>query len=142
MSQLTHAGGIVIRHDKGELRYLIITAKKNPEHWVFPKGHINVGETPEQTAKREVLEETGVQAKILDFVGTTEFQTRDEAAKVKFYLMEYVAEEGKAEDREKRWCTYEEALDLLSFDDTRDLLRQSQPLAHKSIKEQAKGYKT
>ena len=141
MSQLTHAGGIVVRRDKDTIRCLVVTAKKNPQHWVFPKGHINVGETPEQTAKREVLEETGVQAKILDLVGTTEFQTRDEAVKVKFYLMEYVAEKGEAEDRGKRWCTYEEALDLLSFDDTRDLLRQSQPLARKLIKNSGSGNK-
>ncbi|ODS33944.1 MAG: putative mutator protein MutT4 [Candidatus Scalindua rubra] len=133
MSEFTHAGGIVIRRNKGTLHYLIVTAKKNPKHWVFPKGHIIVGETPEQTAKREVLEETGVEAKILDFVNTIKFKTRDEAIMAKFYLMEYIAEKGDAEDREKRWCTYDEALDLLSFEETRDLLRQSQPLAHKLI---------
>jgi 8-oxo-dGTP pyrophosphatase MutT (NUDIX family) len=134
MSELTHAGGIVIRSVNGELQYLIITAKENPDHWVFPKGHIDLGETPEQTAKREVLEETGVEAEIIEFVGTNVFEAKGEAVRVKFFLMKYIGEKGNPENREKRWCTFEEGFKLLTFKDTQNLLQLSQPLAEKSIK--------
>ncbi len=122
MSEFTHAGGIVFRSDDGVCRYLIVSAKKNPDHWVLPKGHIAPGETPEQAAKREVLEETGVEAEIIQFVGTSEFEASGEAVTVKFYLLEYVAQKGKGESRQKRWCTFEEGLKILTFEDARDFL--------------------
>ena len=42
----THAGGIVVRLDDGVARFLLVTARRQPGQWVFPKGHIEPGETP------------------------------------------------------------------------------------------------
>jgi 8-oxo-dGTP pyrophosphatase MutT (NUDIX family) len=133
MSELTHAGGIAVKNDNGVLRYLIVTAKKNRHHWVLPKGHIELGETMEQTAEREVMEEGGIEARLLDPVGTVEFRENDKSVRVKFYLMEYVRTKGEGEGRLRRWCTYEEALGLLSFDNARVLLRLAKPLAEKRL---------
>jgi len=129
MTDFTHAGGIVYRQCDGAVLYLIVTAKKNPDHWVLPKGHIEPGETPEQTAVREVSEETGVSGRIVQAVGTSQFQTDSESIRVLFYLMEYLNDTGKKESRKQCWCTYEEGLNLLTFQDTRRLLT----LAHKIL---------
>lgn len=134
MSELTHAGGIVMLFEEGSPRYLMITAKSDPRRWIFPKGHIDPGETPEVAAEREVSEEAGVDAKILESVGSTEFKKKDgRGGCVEFFLMQYVRDKGQREDRNRRWCTYEEAQELLSLDYARDLLHRSHTIAIKII---------
>ena len=57
----TSAGGIVFRRGPdGEVRYLII--RDSYENWGFPKGHLEPDEPPLDAARREVAEETGLQA--------------------------------------------------------------------------------
>jgi 8-oxo-dGTP pyrophosphatase MutT (NUDIX family) len=131
VTEPTHAGGVVIRLEAGVFRYLVITSRSNPDRWLFPKGHIDPGETPERAAEREVLEEAGVEAKILDVVGMVEWKKDDREVGVKFFLMHYVREKGRGEDRQQRWCVYEEALELLSFDNARAILRRAHATAVK-----------
>jgi 8-oxo-dGTP pyrophosphatase MutT (NUDIX family) len=45
VATVVQAGAIVFKRDVGELRVLIVTAKQNPSYWIFPKGHIEPGET-------------------------------------------------------------------------------------------------
>ncbi len=59
-----------------ELRVLLVTATRQPNLWVFPKGHIEAGETPEEAAVREVDEEAGVVATVVAPIGTLEFRER------------------------------------------------------------------
>jgi 8-oxo-dGTP pyrophosphatase MutT (NUDIX family) len=125
MSDLTHAGGIVMRFEEGAPLYLLVTAKTNPQRWVFPKGHIEPGEIPSTTAEREVLEEAGIEAKALESVGSTEILKERRIVSIEFFLMQYVCIKGSGEGRQQRWCTYEEALDLLTFNYARELLRRS-----------------
>lgn len=56
-------GAVVFRDINGEKCFLLIKNKRSA-HWGFPKGHVEEGETDEQTAKREVLEETGLHIKL------------------------------------------------------------------------------
>jgi len=46
-SELTHAGGVVYRLDGGVAHFLLVTARHQPKEWLFPKGHIEAGETPD-----------------------------------------------------------------------------------------------
>ena len=131
MADFTHAGGIVYRYDGENPRYLIITAKKNPHHWVLPKGHIDAGEKMADAALREVREETGVKARIIKPVGVSRIQTASLSILALFFLMEYLGEAGQGEDRQKRWCSLAEGMNLLSFQDSRQLLRK----AHEMVKE-------
>ena len=80
--------------------------------WTFPKGRNDAGETPEETALREVLEETGVHARIMapipgDFLGGTTIN--------RYFLMEVVEETNKFdwETNAIRWATVEEAHELI-----------------------------
>jgi len=51
-------GAVVFREENGKRLYLILHYSEN--HWDFPKGHVENGESEEQTARRETLEETGI----------------------------------------------------------------------------------
>ena len=54
---------VYTKNESGIIEYLLIK-HKNGGHWSFPKGHMEVGETEEETAAREILEETGLKVKI------------------------------------------------------------------------------
>jgi len=49
-------------------------ALRRGDEWVFPKGHLEVGERPEDAATREVLEETGLKVRIVRSIGTTRYE--------------------------------------------------------------------
>jgi 8-oxo-dGTP pyrophosphatase MutT (NUDIX family) len=134
MAEYTHAGGIVVRMEQGAPQYLVVTARRNPDHWLFPKGHIDPGETVETAAIREVLEEAGVVAGILSPVGSAEYETSDgQRVHARFFLMRYVGDSVAAETRHRRWCSYEEALSQLSWDVSRDLLRRAHTVAESTM---------
>lgn len=57
--------GAIIYEVKDNQRYFLLVKNVNGKHWGFPKGHIEIGETEEQTAKREVKEETNLDVTIL-----------------------------------------------------------------------------
>ena len=121
----THAGGVVVRRDSPELRFLLVTARRQPGLWVFPKGHIEPGETPEQAAEREVFEEAGVRASIVAPVGATEFRSARGSVRAQFYLMDFVSEGAPCEDRRRAWFTAEEAHRALIYEDARLLITRA-----------------
>jgi mutator protein MutT len=121
MTEFTHAGGVVFKRN-GQPLVLVVTAKKRPGDWVFPKGHIDPGETPEQAAVREVREETGVTARLIERIGVLEFSLPQEQVRAVYYLMEFVSEAPADEGRVILWCTPREARRRLSFENTRALL--------------------
>lgn len=128
----THAGAVVVRSSDHEVDYLLVRAKAERPEWVLPKGHIEPGETPQQAALREVREETGAEGEVVAFVGTSEFAGRDGPARAAYYLVRFVRSAPPLEDREVRWCSYQEARRLLTFADTRDILGQ----AHARLRDQ------
>lgn len=126
MSKLTHAGGLVVKREGASQRFLVVRAKEDKTKWVFPKGHMEPGEDPSETALREVREEAGVDSKPLSKVGSIAFQHHREEVRVLFFLLEYVREVPRQDQREVRWCTYGEAMKLLSFEDSKRLLTLAQ----------------
>jgi 8-oxo-dGTP pyrophosphatase MutT (NUDIX family) len=118
---LTHAGGIVVRKDGDGPRYLLVRARRDPSQWIFPKGHIETGETPEQTALREVREEAGVAARVTAPLGVLVFKD----VRAAIFLMEYERDVAPSENREKGWFPFAAARDLLTFPNARDLLERS-----------------
>lgn len=122
MDKLTHGGGVVYRPTPSGAEYLIVQSSKNPAHWVLPKGHIEAGETPEQTAVREVREETGVIARSLEPLGETTVAVAGEHVHTRFYLMRHEHDGAPDEQRQTVWLSHEAARARLSFDDQRRLL--------------------
>lgn len=109
----------------------MVTAKGNPTQWIFPKGHIEQGESAADAAVREVLEETGIEAKSRTYLETNRFSFDGDVIEVEFYLLQYCRSVGSGEGRMIRWCSYDEALALLSFEDTKAVLRRSLALVRR-----------
>lgn len=124
---MLQAGAIVFRQDRGNAEVLTVTAKEDPQAWIFPKGHIEPGETVERAAARETLEEAGVIATPVGFAGRLSFKSRDEYVDVDYYLMRFVEQRSAHEERRLRWCSITEALALLTFQDARALLTRVAP---------------
>ena len=119
---LTHAGGVVLRDD----RVLLVRAKPAPHDWVLPKGHIERGEAPADTAAREVREEAGVDATPGRELGVLEFESpKSGRVRSVYFEMCYVRDVPSEDDREIRWCAIEEALALIQFEDARELIRMA-----------------
>ena len=122
----THAGGIVWRTGERGREVLLVRAKPAPHDWTLPKGHIEPGETLEETACREVREEAGVDASIVRYVGVLEFRrTNGEQVRSAYFAMERTGDVPPAETREIRWCVLAEALELVQFGDSRALIANS-----------------
>jgi 8-oxo-dGTP pyrophosphatase MutT (NUDIX family) len=122
--RIPQAGGIVVRRDGDRLSVLLVRSKKNPALWVFPKGHIEPGETAEAAALRETREEAGVEGDLVGPVGEPlEFQSGTEAVSVQYFLVRPRTESRSPEGRDTRWFDLDEALAALSFESARTLLR-------------------
>lgn len=122
----THAGGMVYQRTGGEIEYLLVRPKRALAEWVLPKGHIEPGESSRDAAGREVLEETGVKARLIAPLGIVEFETRGKTVRVQYFLMEFMSRGNAAEERETRWATYDKALTLLTHEQNREILRSAE----------------
>jgi 8-oxo-dGTP pyrophosphatase MutT (NUDIX family) len=131
------AGGIVFRRQEaGEVRFLLI--KDSYGNWGFPKGHLEDGESPADAALRETAEETGLgdlqlrgPIRIIDW--HFRFRGRFIHKFCHFFLFESPSDEPVPQQNEGitacRWCTLEEALEALSYDNARGVLRRAGDMA-------------
>lgn len=120
----THAGGVVFLRQGRTVKWLLVEASAVPDQWVLPKGHIEAGEEPEQTAVREIEEETRCWARVLDPIGTVEI----DADKVQFFLMEYLDvpnQESSAVRRGHQWLVIDAAKEKASFVESKELLEKA-----------------
>jgi 8-oxo-dGTP pyrophosphatase MutT (NUDIX family) len=126
------AGGVVARGDEVAV---IVPKKLSPEGrrvLALPKGHPDEGETMEEAATREVREETGLEAELIEKLGDVEYwyqrKGRRILKKVTFYLFEYRS--GSVEDHddeieEARWMRLEQAARELSFPGEREMVTRA-----------------
>lgn len=121
ISAASHSGGVVIRKEGARLQYLVVQARKEPLGWV-PKRHIDQNESAEQAARREVLEETGVETAVRDVLDTVEFSTPRERVKAQFYLVEALSEGSPGKGRERKWLNIDDAMQELRFKEARWLV--------------------
>ena len=132
------AGGVVYRRvdDRTEVVIVLVVPEMR---WQLPKGVIDDGETKEQAALREVREEAGVDAEVVEFLDTSEYWftvARDGEVMrchkfVHFFLMKYLGGDVNDHDHEvaeARWVEVETALDMLTFDSDRDVVRKAKEL--------------
>jgi 8-oxo-dGTP pyrophosphatase MutT (NUDIX family) len=119
---IVQAGAIAVRRESAEPLVLLVSARKNPEHWVFPKGHVEPGEEPARAALRELLEEAGVEGEILGRVGASRFRSGGEEIEATYFLVRAVNDGEDREGRRRAWLAPAAARARLSFADARDLL--------------------
>ncbi|HVA05865.1 MAG TPA: NUDIX hydrolase [Acidimicrobiales bacterium] len=118
------AGGLVVRRQSGQLQVALVHRPEQAD-WSFPKGKLEAGETFENAAQREVLEETGLACQLLRFIGHTEYTDRKGRPKVVAYWV-MAAQEGSftlnEEVDELRWLDLGRAARLLTYERDRELL--------------------
>ena len=131
MNRIRQAGAVATRRIVDRLVFLLVRAKKDPTVWIFPKGHIEEGETSPDAALRELREEAGVEGEILAPAGALDFVSGSEPVHVDYYLVRAIGEAPRSDSREVRWCSYEEARGLLSFENARALLAEALALAQR-----------
>jgi 8-oxo-dGTP pyrophosphatase MutT (NUDIX family) len=130
---IEQAGAIAIRPRDARTEVLIVRARRNPEHWIFPKGHIEKGETAAETALRELLEEAGVVGTVVARLGTVEFQRDLSIFSVKYFLVRFVRTAEPLEDRETRWLDLRGAKALLTFPDLKEQLDAAERLIRDGV---------
>jgi 8-oxo-dGTP diphosphatase len=122
-------GAVVIKDNKVLLVRRGIPPSKNL--WAIPGGHIELGETLQQTAEREILEETGVVIKAGEPIYAFDLIEQDDSGRIRFHFIvvdvkgEYVSGEpcGSDDALEARWLSWEEIKALPVSRNTLRLLR-------------------
>lgn len=133
------SGGIIYRKSDDAIEVAIAsrTTQRGKKVWCLPKGWVEKGESLEETAQREVKEETGLNGEIVGKIGDIQywFYSRDERCRifktVHFFLLTYL--EGDVKDHdfeldEVRWVPLEEAEEKLSFKTEKDIMRKAREM--------------
>jgi len=122
MDAVQQAGAIAIRTRDGAVEALVVRSKKDPSAWIFPKGHIDPGESAAEAAIRELQEEAGVDGEVIKEIGMLAFQSGREFVEVTYYLTRFIRTVPPSEDRDADWLPIAEARQRLSFETARQLL--------------------
>ena len=135
----TSAGGVVFRIDEGRTLFLLI--RDSYQNWGFPKGHLEDGEVAEAAAVREVSEETGLgDLSVRGAIETIDwfFRFRGQLIhKVCHFFLMQTSESSTCPQRAEgitacRWTGFEDACDLVSYANARDVLRRAQEMVQGS----------
>ena len=124
------AGGIVFRrNNKNDIEILLIQDAK--DRWTIPKGHIEEGETAQETALREIGEEAGImEAEAICWLGKIHFRYRRVSTLVlmttQIYLFKALGDTDNIQKEDWmngiKWFPYHEALDVIEYDDIGKLM--------------------
>jgi 8-oxo-dGTP diphosphatase len=120
------AGGVVFRKtSKGKIRVLVVH-RPQYDDWTPPKGKADKGESPDQTAIREVLEETGYRCRIVAQLGPTRYRVQGGVKEVHWFGMRPLPDSPgftkNSEVDKVRWLSPREVVDKLSYDQDRELI--------------------
>jgi 8-oxo-dGTP pyrophosphatase MutT (NUDIX family) len=127
----TSAGGIVVRKEQQGPSLVVGMRRRDRDlaTWTLPKGTPDPGETVEETAIREVTEETGLEVRIVAPLPSIEYTFVQSGTRiyktVHYFLMEPVGGDLSRHDREferVRWVSFDEAPGLLTFPTERALV--------------------
>ncbi len=123
------AGGIVFRHGEKGVEILLIQDAK--DRWTIPKGHIEEGETAQQTAKREIGEEAGLkEVDVLGWLGKIHFRYRriDKLVLMttQIYLVRAKGDTNAIKKEEWmngiKWFRFHDALEAIEYEDIGKLM--------------------
>jgi 8-oxo-dGTP pyrophosphatase MutT (NUDIX family) len=127
----TSAGGIVVRYEAGRPQLVIGSRRRERDGrtWTLPKGTPKRNETTDETALREVGEETGLQVRITGALHAIEYRFVQSGTRihktVHYFLMEPTGGDLDRHDHEfdqVRWIDFDEAASILTFETERALV--------------------
>ena len=130
---LVSSGGVVCRQQNGSLE-TVLCGRSEPVRWSLAKGTPDPGETLEETALREVREETGLEVELDSSLGSIEYWFSDRGSEVRyhktvhFYLMVPVGGDTAQHDPEfdvVQWFPVDEALEAMAYNNEADVLRRA-----------------
>ncbi|MFA6386567.1 MAG: NUDIX domain-containing protein [Candidatus Paceibacterota bacterium] len=136
--------GVIVVFKEEQPKFLILKQiKTNIDNWSFAKGHMEEGETPIETAMRELEEETGItKIKILDFpLIHEEYElsyTEGNKLKVNEYFIGFVDDKNvkidEKEVSEYKWVTFKEALDIFYHESRNEVLKEAKNYLDNMVK--------
>jgi len=129
MNKVKSCGAVVYRKLGSEVEFRAVKSKVNG-HWGFPKGQMEKGESEEETAKREVLEETGLSIILLDgFRTRIEYILSESRFKEVIFFIGRTSEQfvniQQEEIHEFKWLKYNNMLELLTFGNSKEILTET-----------------
>jgi 8-oxo-dGTP pyrophosphatase MutT (NUDIX family) len=131
------AGGVMFRCSSSSAGRLptpevVLVGRRWEEFWVLPKGTPQSGEAPQDVARREVAEETGIIGRIVDELGSVHYWFARGGVRynkeVLYYLMEATGGDVSLHDHEYNdscWFPLPEALHLLTYPNESKILRRA-----------------
>lgn len=130
------AGAIIFRKEEGKTYYLLLHypgLRHSKSYWDLPKGHIEKGEKEEETARREIKEETGLEdIKIIPgFKEVIKYffcwQEKNILKFVSFFLAETKTREVKLSKEHigSDWLPFKESLERLAFKNAKEILKKA-----------------
>ena len=127
MKQEKSCGAIILRKDTEELQVLLL--KHNAGHWAFAKGHVEENETEEQTALREIKEETSLNVKLdTKFRTTVKYSPMEDVEKEVVYFLAYKIEGSETPQLEEiseiQWLNLEEAMNTVTYERDKEILQK------------------
>ena len=102
----------------------------NSGHWSFPKGHVEAGETEVETAKREIMEETSIEALIdSTFRETVSYSPKKDVQKEVVYFIAKAKNTNfvlqKSEVSEAKWVDINYAYNILTYDNDKNIVNKA-----------------
>ena len=134
------AGGVVWRSGGGDLIEIVLCGRRSEALWGLPKGTPDPGESVEQTALREVEEETGLQVRLGEPIGTIEYWFTAGGVRyhkrVHHWLMEPVGGDVSGHDHEfddVEWLEIGEAKARATYENERKMIAEADRLLRKRL---------